>query len=55
MTVVGFALHMPKRLVAGWPVANPTTLSYNASAVKNYNATSNLVRFDNKNSFFYFD
>jgi hypothetical protein len=26
------------------PGANPTTVSYNASAVKNYNATSSLVR-----------
>jgi hypothetical protein len=28
-------------------------VSYNASAVKIYNATSSLVRFENKNIFFY--
>jgi hypothetical protein len=33
------------------PGANPTIVSYNASAVKIYNATSNLVRFENKNCF----
>jgi hypothetical protein len=27
--------------------ANPTIVSYNASAVKNYNAASSLVRFEN--------
>jgi hypothetical protein len=34
------------------PGANPTIASYNASAVKIYNATSSLVRFENifKNS-----
>jgi hypothetical protein len=32
--------------------ANPTIASYNASAVKIYNATSSLVRFENK--IFYF-
>jgi hypothetical protein len=31
--------------------ANPTKVSYNASAVKNYNATSNLVSFENKKPF----
>jgi hypothetical protein len=31
--------------------ANPTIASYNASAVKIYNATSSLVRFANKNIF----
>jgi hypothetical protein len=35
------------------PGANPTTVSYNASALKNYNATSSLARFENKNSSFY--
>jgi hypothetical protein len=35
-------------LVAIQPVATPTIMSYNASAVKNYNATSSLVRFGNK-------
>jgi hypothetical protein len=30
-------------------------VSYNASDVKNYNATSSLVRFENKNIFFYFE
>jgi hypothetical protein len=33
------------------PGANPTTLSYNASAVKIYKATSSLVRSENKNFF----
>jgi hypothetical protein len=37
------------------PGVNPTTVSYNASVVKIYNATSNLVRFKNKNTFFYFE
>jgi hypothetical protein len=32
-----------------------TTLSYNASVVKIYNATSSLVRFKNKNVSFYFE
>jgi hypothetical protein len=30
------------------PGANPTIVSYNASAVKIYDATSSLVRFGNK-------
>jgi hypothetical protein len=30
------------------PGGNPTIVSYNASAVKNYNAVSSLVRFGNK-------
>jgi hypothetical protein len=30
-------------------------VSYNASAVKIYNATSSLVRFEDKNIFFYFE
>jgi hypothetical protein len=34
------------------PRVNPTIVSYNASAVKIYNATSSLVRFENKNIFF---
>jgi hypothetical protein len=34
--------------------ANPTTASYNSSAVKKYNATSSLVHFENKNISFYF-
>jgi hypothetical protein len=38
------------------PGANPTTIeSYNASAVPIYNAMSGLVRFENKNIFFYFE
>jgi hypothetical protein len=32
------------------PAANPTIVSDNASVVKNYNACSSLVRFENKNS-----
>jgi hypothetical protein len=35
------------------PGPNPTIVSYNASAVKVYNAKSSLVRFENKNIFFY--
>jgi hypothetical protein len=34
------------------PGVNPTTLSYNASALKIYNTTSRLVRFENKNVLF---
>jgi hypothetical protein len=34
--------------------ANPTIMSNNASAVKIYNATSSLVRFENTNNFFFF-
>jgi hypothetical protein len=37
------------------PGPNPTIVSYNASVVKIYNATSSLVRFENKNIFFYFE
>jgi hypothetical protein len=37
------------------PGATPTIVSYNASAGKIYNATSTLVRFENKNSFFFFE
>jgi hypothetical protein len=33
--------------------ANPTIVSYNASAVKIYIATSSLVHYENKNIFFY--
>jgi hypothetical protein len=33
----------------------PTTVSYNASAVKIYNATSSLGRLENKIIFFYFE
>jgi hypothetical protein len=35
------------------PGANPTILCYNASAVKNYNATSSRERFENKYIFSY--
>jgi hypothetical protein len=35
--------------------ANPTIVSYNANAVKIYNAASSLVRFENKNIFYYFE
>jgi hypothetical protein len=35
--------------------ANPTTVSYNARVVKIYSGTSSLVRFENKNVFFYFE
>jgi hypothetical protein len=33
--------------------ANPTIMSYNASAVKIYNPTSSIVRFQNKDILFY--
>jgi hypothetical protein len=35
--------------------ANPTIVSYNASAVKNYNAMSSQARFENKNDFVSFE
>jgi hypothetical protein len=35
------------------PWANPTTVSYNASVVKIYNATSSMVRFYNKDYYFW--
>jgi hypothetical protein len=35
--------------------ANPTIVSYSASDEKNYNAKSCLVRFENKNIFFYIE
>jgi hypothetical protein len=35
------------------PGANPTIASYNASAVKIYNATGSLARFENKIIIFY--
>jgi hypothetical protein len=35
--------------------ANSTNLSYKASAVKIDNAAGSLVRFENENSFFYFE
>jgi hypothetical protein len=34
------------------PGLNPTIVSCNVSVVKIFNATSSLVRFENKNSFF---
>jgi hypothetical protein len=37
------------------PGADPTTANYNAGVVKIYNETSGLVRFKNKNSYFYFE
>jgi hypothetical protein len=40
-------------LIIKLPGANPTTVSYNASAVKIYNATRSLVRFENKDVFVY--
>jgi hypothetical protein len=38
-----------------YPGANPTNVSYNASVVNIYNATSSPVRFYNKNIFFCFE
>jgi hypothetical protein len=37
------------------PVADPATVSNNAGVVKNYNATSSRVRFENKIIFFYLE
>jgi hypothetical protein len=34
------------------PLSNPTIVSYSASVVKIYNATSSLLRFENKTIFF---
>jgi hypothetical protein len=34
------------------PGANPTSASYNASVVKEYNTTSRLLRFENQNIYF---
>jgi hypothetical protein len=42
--------HQPKGRAAE-PGANSTTLSYNASVVKIYNATNSLVRFKTKHYF----
>jgi hypothetical protein len=39
------------RFLTSYPGADPTTAIRNASAVKIYNATSSLVRFENKNIF----
>jgi hypothetical protein len=45
---------VPRKIWQSWPGfsagASPTIVSYNASAVKVYNATSSLVRFGNKGS-----
>jgi hypothetical protein len=38
-----------------YPDAIPTVVSYNASTIKIYNATSSLVRFENKKVFFHFE
>jgi hypothetical protein len=37
------------------PITLPQSLDYNASAVKMNNAASSLVRFENKNIFFYLE
>jgi hypothetical protein len=37
------------------PGANPTIVSYNAGAVKIYYYYNSLVRFENKNIFFFFE
>jgi hypothetical protein len=41
--------------ILGVSGANPTICIYNASVVKIQNATSSLVHFENKNTFFYFE
>jgi hypothetical protein len=47
------AVDVNSRAVGLAPGANPTIVCYNASAVKIYNATSSLVRFENINIFIY--
>jgi hypothetical protein len=51
---VGFSqvLHLDKKCNILEPILH-ATVSYNASAVKIYNATSSPLRFENKNNFFY--
>jgi hypothetical protein len=48
-----------KNVFISWPGANPTTVSYHASTVKIYNATSSLtryvVRISKASIFFYFE
>jgi hypothetical protein len=46
------SMYFFKKLHSGAPEANPTIVSYNASAVKIYNATSSQVRFENKSLFY---
>jgi galactose-1-phosphate uridylyltransferase len=41
-------LRLPEQIIRSW-------FMYNASDVKIYNATSSLVRFENKNIVFYFE
>jgi hypothetical protein len=55
-----FAEKNPISFPENWPTykplkpgANPTIVSYKAGAVKNYNVTGSLMRFGNKNIFFY--
>jgi hypothetical protein len=43
------------RLKKAVPGTNPTTVSYNASAVTIYNATSSLARFESKSVLLYFE
>jgi hypothetical protein len=40
-------------IITSTPGANPTIVSYEASVVKLYNATSGIVRFENTNIVFY--
>jgi hypothetical protein len=49
---ITFSVYETVSFVSG---ANPTTLSYNASVVKFYNATGSPARFENKNIFFFFE
>jgi hypothetical protein len=49
--IYGGNFNGPKKLRPG---ANPTTSSYNASAVKVHNSTNSIARFMNKNPFPYF-
>jgi hypothetical protein len=47
-------MYLNSEVVGSAPGANPTIVSYNASAVKIYNATISLVHFENKTIFYKF-
>jgi hypothetical protein len=47
-------MYVELRCPAGLPGPNPTIASNNASVVNFYNATGSIVRFINKNIFFFY-
>jgi hypothetical protein len=53
MTKCGKGFILSLRFVTKASGANPSTVSYNASVVKIYIAKGSLMRFENKNIFFY--